>query len=99
MSKKKQQKQKKPLKEEELSTITITGKYSEAIVYTPKLDKETHVQIKATMDHVAFEGSKVRIMPDVHAGAGSVIGFTATVTDKVIPNIVGVGMILSNFLF
>ncbi|KAJ6226234.1 RNA-splicing ligase rtcb [Anaeramoeba flamelloides] len=90
MTEKKQQKQKKPLKEEELSTITITGKYAEAIIYTPQLDKETHVQIKATMDHVAFEGSKVRIMPDVHAGAGSVIGFTATVTDKVIPNIVGV---------
>ena len=29
-------------------------------------------------------------MPDVHAGSGCVIGFTADLGDKVIPNIVGV---------
>ncbi len=42
-------------------------------------------------NHPAFEGSRVRIMPDVHAGAGCVIGFTAELkTDKVIPNLIGV---------
>ena len=41
-------------------------------------------------DNPAFSDSKIRIMPDVHAGKGCVIGFTADLGDKVIPNIVGV---------
>ena len=48
-----------------------------------------------------FSGCKVRIMPDVHAGAGCVIGFTGDLGDKVIPNIVGVdigcGMLVQPF--
>ena len=35
-------------------------------------------------------GSKIRIMPDIHAGAGCTVGTTMTITDKVIPNLVGV---------
>ncbi|KAJ3447999.1 RNA-splicing ligase rtcb [Anaeramoeba flamelloides] len=73
-----------------INKITVQGACSTAIVYTPEIDEYTEKQIQATVDHIAFKGSKIRIMPDVHAGAGSVIGFTATLTDKIIPNIVGV---------
>lgn len=49
----------------------------------------------------AFDGAKIRIMPDTHAGKGSVIGFTANLGDKVVPNVVGVdigcGMLVANF--
>lgn len=71
--------------------ITIDGKYTEALVYTDELEDSALAQIKDVCDHPAFEGSHVRIMPDVHAGAGCVIGFTAEMkTDKVIPNLIGV---------
>lgn len=71
--------------------ITIDGKYTEAHVFTDELEDLAHTQIRDVCNHPAFEGSRVRIMPDVHAGAGCVIGFTAELkTDKVIPNLIGV---------
>lgn len=71
--------------------ITINGKYTEARVFTDELEDLARTQIKDVCHHPAFEGSRVRIMPDVHAGAGCVIGFTAELkTDKVIPNLIGV---------
>ena len=71
--------------------ITIDGKYTEARVFTDKLEDLARTQIRDVCNHPAFEGSRVRIMPDVHAGAGCVIGFTAELkTDKVIPNLIGV---------
>lgn len=47
-------------------------------------------QITALAEHPAFSESKIRIMPDVHAGAGCVVGFTADLGERVIPNVVGV---------
>ncbi len=71
--------------------ITIDGTYTEARVFTDELEELARTQIRDVCDHPAFEGSRVRIMPDVHAGAGCVIGFTAELkTDKVIPNLIGV---------
>ncbi|WP_455564971.1 RtcB family protein [Akkermansia biwaensis] len=71
--------------------ITINGKYTEARVFTDELEDLARTQIRDVCHHPAFEGSRVRIMPDVHAGAGCVIGFTAELkTDKVIPNLIGV---------
>ena len=71
--------------------ITINGKYTEARVFTDELEDLARTQIKDVCHHPAFEGSRVRIMPDVHAGAGCVIGFTAELkTVKVIPNLIGV---------
>lgn len=59
-------------------------------VFTNNIEQEAIDQINTLLDQPAFENCKVRIMPDVHAGAGCVIGFTADLGDKVIPNIVGV---------
>ena len=59
-------------------------------IFTQNIEQEALDQINTLMEQPAFSDCKVRIMPDVHAGAGCVIGFTADLGDKVIPNIVGV---------
>jgi len=59
-------------------------------IFTSNIEQEALDQINTLMEQPAFSDCKVRIMPDVHAGAGCVIGFTADLGDKVIPNIVGV---------
>lgn len=59
-------------------------------IFTENIEQEALDQINTLLDQPAFADCKVRIMPDVHAGAGCVIGFTANLGDKVIPNIVGV---------
>lgn len=70
--------------------IEIKGKYTTAKVFTDTID-ETAIQQIETLCHQSFtRDAKIRIMPDAHAGTGCVIGFTADLKDKVIPNIVGV---------
>ena len=59
-------------------------------IFTDIIDKNAIEQIKQLLSINVFADKKIRIMPDVHAGAGCVIGFTGDLGDKVIPNIVGV---------
>ena len=59
-------------------------------VYAKTIDDKAREQLAAISNHPAFQKAKIRIMPDVHAGAGCVIGFTARNYDKVIPNLIGV---------
>lgn len=70
-------------------------------IFTDNIEQEALNQIYTLVKQPAFSDCKIRIMPDVHAGAGCVIGFTADLGDKVIPNIVGVdigcGMLTTNF--
>ena len=61
-------------------------------IFTDNIEDTAREQIDILMKQPAFAECKVRIMPDVHAGAGCVIGFTADLGDKVIPNIVGVDL-------
>ena len=61
-------------------------------IFTDNIEEKAREQIDILMKQPAFAECKVRIMPDVHAGAGCVIGFTADLGDKVIPNIVGVDL-------
>lgn len=63
---------------------------SDLKIFTENIEPEALEQIYTLIKQPAFMDCKVRIMPDVHAGAGCVIGFTADLGDKVIPNIVGV---------
>lgn len=63
---------------------------SDVKIFTDNIEPEAINQIYTLVKQPAFSECKVRIMPDVHAGAGCVIGFTADLGDKVIPNIVGV---------
>ena len=59
-------------------------------IFAKTIDEKAKAQIDTLLAQEAFAACKVRIMPDVHAGSGCVIGFTADLGDKVIPNIVGV---------
>ena len=70
--------------------IEIIGRYNTAKCFTGRLEDEAHEQIKSVCDTEAFASSKIRIMPDVHAGKGCTIGTTMTVTDKIAPSMVGV---------
>lgn len=70
--------------------LEIKGKINTAICYAKIIDENAIEQIKRMCDYELTEGSRIRIMPDVHAGKGCTIGTTMTVADKVCPNIVGV---------
>lgn len=59
-------------------------------IFTDNVEESAFEQIKELLSIDVFSDKKIRIMPDVHAGAGCVIGFTGDLGDKVIPNIVGV---------
>ncbi|MDO4164410.1 MAG: RtcB family protein [Bacteroides sp.] len=59
-------------------------------IFTDNIENSALEQIKTLLSIDVFADKKIRIMPDVHAGAGCVIGFTGDLGDKVIPNIVGV---------
>lgn len=59
-------------------------------IFTQNIEEAAIEQINLLLRQEAFKSCKVRIMPDVHSGKGCVIGFTADLVNKVIPNIVGV---------
>lgn len=70
--------------------IKITGRFNEALVFTDVIEERAMAQIKAMCDFEPLAGSKIRIMPDVHAGIGCTIGTAMTVNDVVVPDMVGV---------
>ncbi|MBO5304777.1 MAG: RtcB family protein [Clostridia bacterium] len=70
--------------------MIIEGKYNTAKIFTEVVDEIAVSQIKTLCDSEIFASSKIRVMPDVHAGASCTIGTTMTITDKIIPNMVGV---------
>ena len=70
--------------------IELRGKYGEAKVYTDVVDNESISQVINLLNQPYVEGSRVRMMPDIHAGAGCTIGTTMTIQDKICPNLVGV---------
>lgn len=75
--------------------IELNGKYANAIVYTDLIDNATITQTIEMLNQPMFKDAQVRIMPDCHAGKGSVIGFTARFpknTNKIVPNITGVDL-------
>ncbi|MBQ1508522.1 MAG: RtcB family protein [Erysipelotrichaceae bacterium] len=68
----------------------ITGRYNEAVVYTDNIEEKAMEQIRSLCDLEVYKDSRIRIMPDVHAGAGCTIGTTMTLHGAVTPNLVGV---------
>lgn len=70
--------------------IELRGKYGEAKVFTDVVDQESISQVISLLNQPYAEGSRVRMMPDIHAGAGCTIGTTMTIQDKICPNLVGV---------
>ena len=70
--------------------VEIQGLYNTAKCFCTTLEDSAAKQIKSVCDQEAFKDSQIRIMPDVHAGMGCTIGTTMTITDKVVPGMVGV---------
>ena len=70
--------------------LEIKGKVNTAVCYAKVIEDEAIRQIQRMCDYPMAEGSRIRIMPDVHAGKGCTIGTTMTITDKAVPNVVGV---------
>lgn len=70
--------------------IEIKGKYNTAKVFTDNVEDVAVAQILELCNQEFVKDSSIRIMPDTHAGAGCTIGTTMTISDKVVPNLVGV---------
>lgn len=71
------------------SNPVIAGEHTYATVMTDEFDETTEEQLQEMVNHEAF-GQRIAVMPDCHAGAGAVIGFTMPFGDKIVPNTVGV---------
>ncbi|MDE7297738.1 MAG: RtcB family protein [Lachnospiraceae bacterium] len=70
--------------------IEIKGKFNSALCYCTELEEGAAEQIRAVCNQEAFRDCRIRIMPDVHEGKGCTIGTTMTITDKLVPGMVGV---------
>lgn len=70
--------------------IEIKGKYNTAKVFTDNVEEKAAEQILELCSQEFVQGSRIRIMPDTHAGAGCTIGTTMTIKDKIVSNLVGV---------
>lgn len=68
----------------------VVGKYSTAKVFADNVDEGSVSQIETLCNQEFTSGARIRLMPDVHVGAGCTIGTTMTITDKIVPNLVGV---------
>ncbi len=73
-----------------MDRMEIMGKVNTAVCYARVVEDEAIEQIRRMCDYPMTEGSRIRIMPDVHAGKGCTIGTTMTIADKAVPNVVGV---------
>ena len=70
--------------------LEVTGKHNQAKIFTDVIDQASIAQVIELCNQEFAAGSRIRLMPDIHAGAGCTIGTTMTITDKVVPNLVGV---------
>lgn len=68
----------------------LQGAFASAKIFTDYADEVSVSQILELCNQPMTKDSQIRIMPDVHAGAGCTIGTTMTITDKIVPNLVGV---------
>lgn len=70
--------------------LEVKGKYNQAKIFTDVVDQASVAQVIELCNQEFAADSRIRLMPDIHAGAGCTIGTTMTITDKVVPNLVGV---------
>lgn len=70
--------------------IELQGTYNKAKIFADTVDEPSLAQVKLLLDQEFVSGSRIRMMPDIHAGAGCTIGTTMTITDQAVPNLVGV---------
>ena len=72
--------------------IVLEGAYNKAIVYTDIIEETAKKQVEDLCNQPFLKDVKIRMMPDLHAGKGCTVGTTMTVTDKIVPNFVGVDL-------
>lgn len=70
----------------------LQGKHTNSIVFSDHVEQYALAQIQMLIDHPAFSGSKVRVMPDVHPGTIGPIGFTSTIENSIMPGVVGIDL-------
>ena len=70
--------------------MQIKGEYGTTVIHATVIDNMTIEQVKELMNQKFIKDSKVRIMPDCHAGKGCVIGTTMNIKNSCVPNLVGV---------
>ena len=70
--------------------IELKGKYNEAKIFTDTVDEASISQVMLLLNQEFVKESRIRLMPDIHAGMGCTIGTTMTIGDKIVPNLVGV---------
>lgn len=75
-----------------MDKIEMVGKVNTGICYAKIVEDEAIEQIRRMCGYEMTRSSKISIMSDVHAGKGCTIGTTMTITDKVVPNVVGVAL-------
>lgn len=68
----------------------VNGIYTSAKIFTDTIEDYALAQIQMLCNQEAFEDCKIRVMPDVHPGKVGTIGFTATIGEKIIPNVIGI---------
>ena len=71
------------------AVIELKGRYNEAKIFTDVVDDTSVEQVMLLLNQEFAAGSRIRLMPDIHAGAGCTIGTTMTIKDKAVPNLVG----------
>lgn len=69
---------------------TIKGIYAEAKIFTDDVEDYALAQVKMICDNETADGSTICMMPDIHPGRIAPIGLSMTITDKVIPQLLGV---------
>jgi tRNA-splicing ligase RtcB len=81
--------------------ITMKGQFNSANIMIDKIEESAKEQIQKMLNHPAFGNTYIAIMPDVHCGNGTVVGFTMKMNEYIIPNVIGVdigcGMLSYNF--
>ena len=70
--------------------IELQGKYNTAKIFTDVVDEASIAQVIELCNQEFTSGSRIRMMPDIHAGAGCTVGTTMTVSNRIVPNLVGV---------
>lgn len=70
--------------------LELQGKYNTAKIFTDIVDEASISQVLLLLNQEFTSDSKIRLMPDIHAGSGCTIGTTMTITDKIVPSLVGV---------
>ena len=68
----------------------IKGTFAEAKIFTDQIEEYAKAQIQMICDNSISQGSKIRIMPDVHPGNVGTIGLTMTIKERIIPNLLGI---------